>query len=120
MQRQRRLGAASAALLVTFLALWEWGPASVGIPPYILPPASSVLEEFVRMTGTDRVFFHAAVTAGEVAAGFVLGAALGMSVGYVLGMSPSTEFVLSPYILALQIAPRWRSRRSSSSGSDSR
>ena len=29
-----------------------------------------------------------------------------MSVGYVLGMSPSTEFVLSPYILALQIAPK--------------
>ena len=106
MRRQRRLGAASAGLFVAFLALWEWGPAAVGIPPYILPPVSSVLEEFVRMTGTDRVFFHAAVTAGEVVAGFVLGAALGMSVGYVLGMSPSTEFVLSPYILALQIAPK--------------
>jgi len=105
-RRQRRLGAASAALLAVFLALWEWGPASMGIPPYILPPASSVFEEFLRMTGTDRVFFHAAVTAGEVVAGFVLGAVLGMSVGYVLGMSPPAEFVLSPYILALQIAPK--------------
>ena len=64
MRRQRWLGAASAALLAVFLALWEWGPEAVGIPPYILPPASSVLEEFLRMTGTDRVFFHAAVTAG--------------------------------------------------------
>ena len=98
--------AASAALLIAFLAAWEWGPAWVGIPPYIVPPASSVLDEFFRMTGTDRVFFHAAITAGEVVAGFLLGAALGMSVGYILGMSPSTEFVLSPYILALQIAPK--------------
>ena len=98
--------AASTALLVVFLAAWEWGPAWIGIPPYIVPPASSVVDEFFRMTGTDRVFFHTAVTAGEVLAGFFLGAALGMAVGYVLGMSPSTEFVLSPYILALQIAPK--------------
>ena len=96
----------STALLVLFLAAWEWGPASFGIPPYIVPPASSVFDEFFRMTGTDRVFFHTAVTAGEVLAGFFLGAVLGMVVGYVLGMSPSTEFVLSPYILALQIAPK--------------
>ena len=98
--------AASTALLVVFLAAWEWGPAWAGIPPYIVPPASSVLDEFFRMTGTDRVFFHTAVTAGEVVAGFFVGAALGMVVGYMLGMSPSAEFVLSPYILALQIAPK--------------
>ena len=106
MRRPRRLGVASAALLAVFLALWEWGPEAFGVPPYILPPASSVFEEFLRMTGTDRVFFHTAVTAAEVVAGFFLGAVLGMSVGYVLGMSPPAEFVLSPYILALQIAPK--------------
>ncbi|MBZ0218216.1 MAG: ABC transporter permease subunit, partial [Fimbriimonadaceae bacterium] len=36
----------------------------------------------------------------------VLGSLLGMGVGYVLGMSPSAELILSPYILALQIAPK--------------
>ena len=97
---------ASVALLAVFLAAWEWGPARVGIPAYILPPASSVFDELLRMTGTDRVFFHTAVTAGEVVAGFLLGAILGMAAGYALGISPSTEFVLSPYLLALQIAPK--------------
>jgi NitT/TauT family transport system permease protein len=29
-----------------------------------------------------------------------------MFIGYTLGMSPTAEFVLSPYILALQIAPK--------------
>ena len=38
--------------------------------------------------------------------GFALGSLLGMVGGYVLGMSPTTEVVLSPYILALQIAPK--------------
>ena len=36
----------------------------------------------------------------------VIIAASGLAVGFVLGMSPTAEFVLSPYILALQIAPK--------------
>jgi NitT/TauT family transport system permease protein len=46
------------------------------------------------------------VTAAEVVAGFILGSLLGALFGYLLGMSPTAEFALSPYILALQIAPK--------------
>jgi NitT/TauT family transport system permease protein len=46
------------------------------------------------------------VTAAEVIAGFILGSLLGAVFGYLLGMSPTAEFALSPYILALQIAPK--------------
>ena len=42
----------------------------------------------------------------QVGVGFVLGVLLGIVCGFVLGMSPAAEFVLSPYILALQIAPK--------------
>ena len=42
----------------------------------------------------------------QVGVGFVLGVLLGIVCGFALGMSPSAEFVLSPYILALQIAPK--------------
>lgn len=98
--------ALSFLLLLVFLAAWEWGPGALGVPVYIVPPASNVYDEFIVMIDGERLFFHTAVTAGEVAAGFVLGSLLGMVVGYVLGMSPTTELVLSPYILALQIAPK--------------
>ena len=50
--------------------------------------------------------FHTGVTAAEVMAGFALGSLLGACIGYLLGMSPTAEFALSPYILALQIAPK--------------
>lgn len=96
----------SALLFVAFLAAWEWLPPALGIPAYIVPPASNTWREFVRMLAQERLLFHAGVTALEVLAGFVLGSLLGMVVGYVLGMSPRCEFVLSPYILALQIAPK--------------
>lgn len=102
----RKETAASAVLLLVFLAAWEWGPALVGIPSYLIPPVSDVYDEFLRMLAVDNLLFHSGVTTAEVVAGFFVGSLLGMFIGYVLGMSPSTEFVLSPYILALQIAPK--------------
>jgi NitT/TauT family transport system permease protein len=58
------------------------------------------------MLAQERLLFHTGVTALEVLAGFVLGSLLGLVAGYVLGISRRCEFVLSPYILALQIAPK--------------
>jgi NitT/TauT family transport system permease protein len=97
---------ASLALLVAFLAAWEWGPGLLGIEKYIIPPLSDVAREAVRMWEVNHVLMHTAVTAGEVLAGFALGSLLGAFIGYLLGMSPATEVALSPYILALQIAPK--------------
>ena len=102
----RRGTIASVALLVVFLAAWEWGPRLLGIPHFIIPPLSMVAEEFVRMVQVNHLLLHTGVTAGEVVAGFVIGSLLGAVIGYLLGMSPTAEFALSPYILALQIAPK--------------
>jgi NitT/TauT family transport system permease protein len=102
----RRGSAASVALLVIFLAAWEWGPGLLGIPSFIVPPASMVYAEFVRMLTANHLLFHTGITAAEVLIGFALGSLLGAMFGYLLGMSPTAEFALSPYILALQIAPK--------------
>jgi NitT/TauT family transport system permease protein len=91
---------------VVFLVAWEWLPGAVGIPEFILPPASKVWSEFLRMAANERLFWHAGITSLEVVVGFVLGSLLGVVIGFVLGLSPKTELVLSPYILALQIAPK--------------
>ncbi len=96
----------SIAFLFAFLAIWEWAPAALGLPNYIVPSASEVSVEFVRAFETERMFYQIGVTALEVAAGFVIGALLGVFIGFALGVSPTAEFVMSPYILALQIAPK--------------
>jgi len=102
----RRGAAASAALLVVFLAAGEWGPGLLGIPPFIVPPLSTMAAEGLRMWNVSHLAFHTAVTFAEVVAGFALGSLLGAMIGYLLGMSPAAELALSPYILALQIAPK--------------
>jgi NitT/TauT family transport system permease protein len=104
--RMRRGTAASFGLLVVFLIAWEWGPALLGIPTFIIPPLSMVAEEAVRMWHVSGLLTHTGVTAAEVLAGFLLGSLLGAFFGYILGMSPTAEVALSPYILALQIAPK--------------
>jgi NitT/TauT family transport system permease protein len=102
----RRGTVLSLAVLVVFLAAWQWGPGLLGIPPFIIPPLSMVYHEFLRMLALSALMTHTGITAAEVIAGFVLGSLLGAFFGYILGMSPTAEFALSPYILALQIAPK--------------
>ena len=102
----RQMAIGSALLLVAFLAAWQWAPGLFGIPPFIIPSASTVWDRFLEMMARDRLLFHTGITAMQVGVGFVLGVLLGIVCGFALGMSPSAEFVLSPYILALQIAPK--------------
>lgn len=98
--------AASLAVLVVFLAAWEWLPAALGVPEFILPPPSRVWSEFLRMLANERLLWHTGITTLEIIVGFVLGSLLGIMIGFVLGLSPKAELVLSPYLLALQIAPK--------------
>ena len=102
----RKMVAASALLFVVFLAAWQWGPPAFGIPEFIIPPASAVWLQFLHMLAKEHLMFHTGITAMQVGVGFLLGVVLGILCGFALGMSPTTEFVLSPYILALQIAPK--------------
>lgn len=96
----------SLAVLAAFLVLWELGPAALGVPEFILPSLSRVCQEAVRIWGAERLLWHAGITALEVVVGFALGALMGALIGYALGVSPRVEAILSPYLLALQIAPK--------------
>lgn len=96
----------SLAVLVVFLLLWEYLPGWLGVPQFVLPPLSQVVAEAGRIWEGERLLWHAGITAAEVVIGFVLGSLLGAVIGYALGISPRVEAILSPYLLALQIAPK--------------
>ena len=96
----------SVLVALLFLAAWEWLPGWWGVPEFVLPNASKTWNELFRIYGSERLLWHSGITALEVVIGFVLGAALGAAMGYALGLSPQVEAILSPYLLALQIAPK--------------
>ena len=96
----------SFVVLCLFIAFWEVAPAAFSVPAYIIPTASAVAKEFANAFDSHRLVYHTMMTAWQVVVGFVLGSLLGMTGGYLLGLSRTVEVVLSPYILALQIAPK--------------
>lgn len=96
----------SLAVLLVFLAAWQWVPGALGMPEFVLPKFTRVVEEAGRMWSGSELIKHFGITALEVVVGFALGSLLGVMFGVALGLSPRTEAILSPYILALQIAPK--------------
>jgi NitT/TauT family transport system permease protein len=98
----------SASLLVAVLALlaWQYVPPALGVPKYIIPRVSDLAVEMNRLYWQENLTSHIVSTATMAVLGFVLGGIFGSVFGYALGLSPLWEKVLSPYILALQIAPK--------------
>ena len=97
---------ASLGLLALVLLAWEFVPPALGMPKFITPTLSDCLVELQRMWVQERLLTHITSTASYTVLGFVIGSLLGAILGYLLGMSAFWEKVLSPYILALQIAPK--------------
>jgi NitT/TauT family transport system permease protein len=106
MRREFLAPAASTMLAVVVLIAWQYLPPVLGIPKYIVPRVSDLWSEGVRMWVQENLLRHFISTASMSILGFVLGGLLGAGFGYALGLLPTWEKVLSPYILALQIAPK--------------
>lgn len=97
---------ASVGILAIALLAWQFLPPALDVPRYIIPTFSQCVEELIRMFRSEALLSHTLSTALYTVIGFAIGSALGAAMGYLLGMSRFWEKVLSPYILALQIAPK--------------
>ena len=96
----------SLGCFALFLLAWEVVPPMAGIPKYIIPTASQTWTEFLAMIPRNNLLRHFTSTVTMTLIGFAIGSLFGAAAGYLLGMSPFWERVLSPYLLALQIAPK--------------
>lgn len=96
----------SIGLLALVLLAWQFLPPALDVPKFIIPTLTDCLTELTRMWQFEGLLGHTISTAVFTLLGFAIGSALGAVLGYLLGMSAFWEKVLSPYILALQIAPK--------------
>jgi NitT/TauT family transport system permease protein len=104
--RRHAISLTSLALLALLLLAWEFLPPALGVPRFIIPTFSQCVDEMIRMWHQNDLLGHTLSTSLYTLLGFLIGSALGAAIGYLLGVSPFWEKVLSPYILALQIAPK--------------
>ncbi|WP_206021085.1 ABC transporter permease [Antarcticimicrobium luteum] len=106
MDHRLKTTVASLGLLALVLLAWQYLPTALDVPKYIIPTLTDCLFELKRMWLYDGLTAHTLSTALYTLLGFAIGSLLGATLGYLLGMSAFWEKVLSPYILALQIAPK--------------
>ena len=98
--------AGSLAVFGLFLLAWEIAPPAFNVPRYIIPTASQTWTELMNMIPRHNLARHFMSTLSMTILGFVVGSLFGAAAGYALGLSAFWEKVLSPYLLALQIAPK--------------
>ncbi len=100
------LPAATLSVAVIVLLAWQFVPPALGVPKYVILTVTDLVAEMGRMWRSEDLLTHVVSTAVWAVLGFLLGGLFGAAFGYLLGLSPLWEKVLSPYLLGLQIAPK--------------
>jgi len=88
------------------LLLWEISSQSGLIDRRFFPPPSSIAGTAWQMTASLEIFDHIWATVQRVAIGYVLGAAPGILLGLILGLSTPIRRVLGPIFAALYPVPK--------------
>ncbi len=91
------------ATALGLLLAWEALVRLTGVPPFILPGPGRVLSALVERR--DLLLGHAAVTAGEILAGMVLGSLVGALAALLLAASGTARRWLTPLLVASQALP---------------
>ncbi|MGN6286573.1 MAG: ABC transporter permease [Afipia sp.] len=91
------------AILAVVLALWETAVRIKGIPPYILPAPSLILQTLVK--DWSILFASLLTTLLTTLEGFIAAAAGGIALALLFSRSKWIEYSLLPYAVILQVTP---------------
>src|SRR6266403_5294043 len=98
--------ALTVGLLCVSLAGWEGAVRLLAVPIYIVPPPSRVAVALWRGFASGLYLRHLGYTLAETVLGFLLGAALGFSLGVAVASSRYFEYFVYPYIVMFQSLPK--------------
>ncbi len=94
------------SVTLIFILLWEGIVRFFNISEFLLPGSFKVIETYVSMTLSGRLFFHTWITTVEIITGFIAGSLIGLTLGYSVSKSKIINNVLSPFIIAAQTTPK--------------
>lgn len=87
------------------LLAWQLSTAAGVFSPVQLPAPRAVLEAGTDLINRNELFKHLGISAQRVILGFLAGAALGVSLGALVGLSKIAEVLLGPTVGALRAVP---------------
>lgn len=95
-----------AAVLAAGLAGWEVLAAGGVLDPFFFSRPTHVAGRIAQWFASGTIYRHIAVTAQETLWAFVVGAALGVGIGFWFARSPALSVIFEPYIKAANAMPR--------------
>jgi NitT/TauT family transport system permease protein len=106
MPARRAVTVARWALGIMLVAAWELLARAGVLDPFFFSYPSAIAGRLGTWVRGGLIWEHLAVTATEAALALAIGAAAGMTLGFVLAQLPRTAAVLEPYIHVLNALPR--------------
>ncbi len=105
--RSRRWGARFLALLpgLVLLLFWQWASGRLIRSIYVSRPTDIAIRLY-QAIATGEILPDLATTAEELVLGYLIGVALGVLGGYVLGRTPHMAAIFEPYVMAFYGIPK--------------
>ncbi len=97
--------AIGAVVPLVLLALWQWSTSAGLFSAVQLPAPGAVLAAGAELAGRGELWQHVGISTQRVLLGFVIGGALGLAFGSLVGLSQWADRLLSPTIGALRAVP---------------
>ncbi|HEY0216724.1 MAG TPA: ABC transporter permease [Cellulomonas sp.] len=97
--------AVGLVLPVLLLAAWQWVTSTGRVAPYQLPAPASVWTAAVDLAERGLLGPYVAISTQRVVLGFLIGAALGLAAGSLVGLSRVAGALLEPLFGAIRAVP---------------
>ena len=94
-----------AAFAIAMLASWQVASGTL-LDPFWVSSPSAVFKTLVSWTLSGHLFYHLSITFKETLAGFVLGAAAGVSFALLVGASDTLHRTVDPFVTAVYGVPK--------------
>jgi NitT/TauT family transport system permease protein len=96
---------ARIAFLALLLFVWEYGSIALHAEFFVSRP-TQIAAASLRLLNSGAFFYHFGITATESSLGFLIGSAIGIAVGLLLGRVKPLADVLEPFLTALYSLPK--------------
>jgi len=97
---------AQLALGALIVGVWQIGASAKLLDPFFFSRPSDIARRIAAWIASGALWPHLAVTIEESLLGLLIGAAVGIGLGFALARTPFAARVLDPYIKMLNAIPR--------------
>ena len=103
--RKRLIAATQVLILVLVIAVWEIAAATGAIDAFIVSSPTRIWRTILNFQH-NQLPYHIGITFLETMIGFVLGAAIGLFVAFILWWSSFLAKVMDPYLVVINALPK--------------